>query len=147
MYIAENSKIALTEKNEIKLGDFKFKFLRIDEFSIPIFTVEMGSLHYQLYDVLNDGNPNEIFLKMTNNIWLDEYNEALSIIFEDSDFSFIKLDIPKSGWDGEHCQDLPKVDILIRYTDPYINNIATLSNIEEIENFTRWYNEMTREIK
>ena len=48
MYIAENSKIALTEKNEIKLGDFKFKFLRIDEFSIPIFTVEMGSLHYYM---------------------------------------------------------------------------------------------------
>ena len=94
--------------------------------------------------MLNDENPSEIFLKMTNNIWVDEYSEALSIVFEDSDFSFIKLDIPKSGWDGEYCQDLPKVDILIRYTDPYINNIATLSNIEEIENFTRWYNEKTK---
>ena len=48
------------------------------------------------------------FLKMTNNIWVDEYNEALDILFEDSDFSFIKLDIPKSGWDGEYCQDLLK---------------------------------------
>jgi len=129
------------ESNEYKLGDFKFTFYKISEFDFPIFYVDIGSYkNMMLSDILGYGNPKEIYQRISQNIWHNQYGDVLEITFEDSSFSFIKFDLPKSGWDGEYEEDLSLLDILVRYTDPYTNNIATLTNIKEIEYFNYWYN-------
>ncbi len=135
----ELTKPNIAQDDKVKLGDFSFQFIEFNEFDIPVFDIDIGSKNLRVYDTHGFGNPKEILNKIKNNIWFDEDNNALEITFEDSCFSFIKLNLPISGWDGEFDGDLPQVDILIRYTDPYTNNIATLSNIKEIENFTLWY--------
>ncbi len=63
----------------------------------------------------------------------------MDIYFEDSAFSFLKPIMPKATWDGEYDAKLEEVDILVRYTDPWTNNIATMTNIKELEAFNQWY--------
>lgn len=131
----------------IKIGDFRFSFLGVDEFGIMKFQIEAGSIKMPLYDVCDLSNPNSLFANICNDIWLDEYNEPLSMDFEDSSFCFFKYDMPKCKWEGEYLKELPEVDILVRYTDPWTNNIATLTNKQELELFVRWYNRCKEFIK
>lgn len=126
--------------NTIKIGDFQFSFDGKDDVGILKFRVNLGSRSLLLYDVLNNGNPKTVLEYIKKDIWIDEFDTSLEISFEESTFSFLKLDMPQNGWDGEYDEELPIINILVRYTDPWTNNIATLSNIEEIELFNEWYN-------
>jgi hypothetical protein len=127
-------------KLEVKyIGDWSFGFMHLYMGDYPELIAHAGTKHRFITKVSESLEIVKVVELMKQNIWLDDYDEAISISFEDVCISFIKLDMPKVGWDEEYEEDLEDVNILVRYTDPWTNNISTLSNLKEIEEFAKWY--------
>jgi len=133
-YYTVDSKIKM-----VSLGDWQFGFIHLSHKTMPEIIARIGSMEMCLTEALSVKKICEIVELMKKDCWFDENDEPLSFSFEEENISFIKMDIPKSGWDGEYHEDIEDVDILVRYTDPVTNNIATLSNLKEIEAFSAWY--------
>lgn len=123
----------------VSLGDWKFGFMHLYQKEFPELIVQMGSKETFFTEIMWVNQVENIANQMSQGNFFDEYGDPWEMSFEEETLSFIKTDIPKSGWDDQYLNELSEVNILIRYTDDKTNNIATLTNLEEIQNFANWY--------
>ena len=117
------------------IGSFTFEYLGSDEMEFDIFNAKINGQNITLYDLHWFDNIIDIVQKIKQNIWIED-NHAIEISFEEFTFSFCKVDIPLCGWDEDNEVSY---DILVRFTTDESNNIATMTTIEELEEFAKWY--------
>jgi len=119
------------------IGSFTFEYLGLDECSIPKYSFKvLQQQELILYEAIIDCAISDVVQNIKNNIWTED-GYALEISFEDISFCFYKIDLPICGWD--EVNEL-SYDILVRLTSAeYNNTLATMTTIEELEEFAKWY--------